>query len=440
MLEHTPRKGRAPTHHKNPPLPLNHSVLVNLKEFHNSLVGRKNTQQNLATRMAILRIMAPNFSLEKLQRSGWKIQKNIYCSARKTANDKMFSNTPVKRGRKALDQETVDKIKDFWLQKDVSQASMNYKILDDNHKKVHAYRMLKPAIHILKECYLRQQPYALSTSTILKYKPKHVIPAKKHDGICPHCQKRKNMIISLQQEFPNACKELDIKSTSNPSVKVSELLKEQQRGVGNKTSIMKNPYSKEQLEKKVAELEVLEKHFQVKERINQYTKTLHDTWPPHLARIIIDWKKPVVGGHGGEKGEENSSQCHNLWLANVFGACLQHSDFENVSSSKPINRYTTIFTLNSEHTSFAAIQHLENIISKPEFQEVLENPKIKELHLSMDNAAHFISREMMAWFFTFFPSNFPHIKKITWAPLAANHGKTDLDRHFGTLELYMRQS
>ena len=295
---------------------------------------------------------------------------------------------------------------------------------------------LIPFIFSAEHCYLlcplfvgNNPQEGVSRSKILSLRPRDVKHNSKDDGLCPYCNRRAQCIEQLKRDFKADCVRTLQPWRKNETYPTWSQLKDHavHRQKGSKAKLRKKTCSL------LDELKSLEHHFALKTLFLEREKKFKENQPKNYARLIVDQKKPLVGGLGGPHGKELDVAWGSLWTCTVFGGLLQVPN--NVTKQKQ-NIYKSILSLNKDHCSAAAALFTKKLMETPGFKGPLD--AVTRLEVSHDSAGHFVSHEFAGFILSALPKMFRNLKFVTQVPFPPHHGKSDLDRHFSHMSSYLK--
>ena len=380
------------------------SLLSNIKQLH---AKSKPNDRNV-----VLSVIAHLFSRKDLNtQHGFSISADSWTKARKIAKNGMgqfFNKTQVNANM--LSEETVNIIRDFWMQEDVSREAANRTVIVGSGPD----KLAVPVRYLLQsdtETYVHfieaHPDTSISSSSFYKYKPEQIKKAQRQTDMCPICTKGKEVQASLQrsrQNFSNvpegeqAAAEEDIKA-----------LEEQDRLIGLhrqlKTTI-RATYNAQKMNLKVGQ-----------------------------AMIIMDFKENMKLGRGRV---QTSRDFYNTPHRSVFTIAVytRRGLSEDIEEDRQIRYFTFVSDCLAHDTQFV-FDCFRLMLAHDDFKALNIQPN-KAINLWVDNAPqHFRTFQMLNEFAELSKETFKH-NHLRLNYFAEYHGKCVCDSHFSLLSRYYR--
>ena len=183
------------------------------------------------------------------------------------------------------------------------------------------------------------------------------------DGLCHHCQKRRNLIQIIHQHFPETNPEieqkedfsswhLDLWKPNPPKYPKAEVLLKKFDRLHDHD--LRNNEEKRKAFDEVAEnLNALEQHFRLSQAYLRRARKIEEDFCSVLGkewvRIIHDSKNPLVIGHGGVHGAETAVQKRNLAICACVGTLIEYADPDG--GKPPATAIVSNLSLNKDKNS-----------------------------------------------------------------------------------------
>ena len=229
----------------------------------------------------------------------------------------------------------------------------------------------------------------ISTSTFQKYRPWWVKNPSLEDGICDHCEDRREKIAYVHRHFPKTNPEYKYKgmeaykswllhpwkknSLTYPTVK--QLLKKFDPLFDH--SLRKSKELRDKMSQTLTSLNSLEKHFHLQllylSRNRAIDADFVRTLGGDCVRVTHDSKNPLIIGLGGPGGVQTTQQKRVLGICACVGTMVEYAD-ENKENTQACRAYAMNLSLNKDKTSYATLQHLYNSLKQPHIKKIISKP------------------------------------------------------------------
>lgn len=350
-------------------------------------------------------VRAAGFTSTDLHRFGWKFTKKAWKSAGlHSICSYPGANVKENRGRCALSQDMVQRIKKHVLSDSMSRPASNRTMKITNSSSGDAERVVVrfknfsdgDAYNIWKEQEEEQKRGICSESSfrkILKTIP-HLKKARKETDKCEICVEGKKN-----------------------ELKLNEILRKSNR---RRLITLKDRDERQKLR---GYIELYEKHKSDNVHQRSSFKTMKETLPENEALLVMDFKANIV------LNEDAAVQISKEYFQNsqisLFGIVLYY-----VKKGKLKQFYYDVFSDCTSHNSYFVSKALDRIFVDPFFTK----KQFKSATFWLDNGPnHFKTREMFYYFYGI-PDNNPTMDKVAWNFFVEYHGKNICDVRFSQIK------
>ena len=335
----------------------------------------------------LLSLISKIFTTEELRKFGFQFSSKQFSNSRKIKGISFQAGPDQKKGRPAIENETIKILKSFCYQNTTPAANRTINNPDSDGEPI-PVRYVPCCLHCFYSLYCetatQNQLPDLSESSFRKYLPKEIKVAKKSTDLCPICEEGKKAEKRLNQG--------------------SYLFSENEWKILNEEKELYTTH-KEYVKKQRGSFEEQIKKLKIGEAV-----------------ILFDFKENIKLG-GGPR--EVSKIFYEKSQRTILGTCLIFKQKNKKNEVETKFNYIDFVSEDLTHDAFFVKRCLEKLFSMPIFQ----NNRFKNLHLWCDGGKHFKNKDLI--FFCLIQSrNCNSIELNFFIPY---HGKSLCDSHFSVV-------
>ena len=424
-----------------------------LKKLCNNIVDLRNKSESnehiLNFRRSVISCFVSSFEVKDMQKAGWRINKVLWerCKRKREEDEAFLDVDPcTKRGRKPIGQSLKKEIERLWYDNSREGALVFVTNPKNRGERKVGRRLTKPARHVIIQSSLYKDK-RVSYGTIWGYRLWWVVPPTMNDGLCHWCMKLRDNIAYIHKHIPQTDPTSDEgKQRENRENRLTlwkpnnypETAENWITLIRSKYEELKpneKPIFKWRINSRLVAMKKLEHHFRLQRAISSREKQLDEDMPTDLLRIWTDFMTPVTIGKGGLKGEESSTQPHNLALVSVHGLMLQYRDPAKTETTEASYAFSINLCKHATKTSYFTNQHILHGLNQPGVKKIFDDRRFKRIEFTFDCASTYQSQEMVynltkGFALEMLPRRF---KTVRFSPQCHCHGRSNLDRRFSSL-------